>query len=65
VTGSPAALRPLGFLVLMIGLGLRLDTGWQATAWLLMVGGAAALGLGLVRAEPPGARAFVAADEEE
>jgi hypothetical protein len=65
MTGAAAALRPVGFLVLMIGLGLRLDTTWQATAWLLILAGAGALGLGLVRSEAPGARAFVPADDEE
>jgi hypothetical protein len=38
---SAAALRPLGFFLLMIGFGLRLDTVWQGLAWLLLVAGAA------------------------
>jgi len=36
--------RPVGFLLLMIGFGLRLDTEWQAVAWLFFVAGAVAVG---------------------
>jgi len=37
---------PLGFLLLMVGFGLRLDSGWQATAWLVLLLGAAAVARG-------------------
>ena len=39
--------RPVGFLLLMVGFGLRLDTEWQGTAWALLLAGAAACGAGL------------------
>jgi hypothetical protein len=39
--------RPLGFLLLMIGFGLRLDTPYQGLAWLFMLAGAGAAGAGL------------------
>ena len=39
--------RVLGFLLLVLGFGLRLDTDWQRLAWLLLLGGAAATGRGL------------------
>jgi hypothetical protein len=42
--------RPLGFLLLMLGFGLRLDTPWQGLAWLLLAGGAAVAGRGLISA---------------
>ncbi len=41
-------LRPFGFLLLMLGFGLRLDTPYQALAWLVMFLGAIAAGAGLV-----------------
>ena len=41
------ALRPLGFFVLMVGFGLRLDTTWQRVATLVLLAGAVAAGLGL------------------
>jgi hypothetical protein len=39
---------PVGFVLLMLGFGLRLDTAWQGLAWLLLVAGTvcAAAGLG-------------------
>jgi hypothetical protein len=40
-------LRPLGFLVLVLGLGLRLDTPWQGVAWVLIVTGASCGAAGL------------------
>ncbi|HEV7734035.1 MAG TPA: hypothetical protein VGR62_17825 [Candidatus Binatia bacterium] len=50
--------RPLGFLLLMLGLGLRLDSTWQLLASLLIVCGAVVSGLGLARGRaafvPPG-----------
>jgi hypothetical protein len=53
------ALRPVAFLIAMLGFGLRLDTRWQGTAMALLavavVLGALALG--------PVLRAFVAPDE--
>jgi len=36
----PGGAGPLGFLLLMLGLGLRLDTLWQGTAWILLAAGA-------------------------
>jgi hypothetical protein len=36
---SDRALRPLGFLLLMLGFGLRLDTPYQGMAWLFLVTG--------------------------
>jgi hypothetical protein len=44
---SDRALRPLGFLLLMLGFGLRLDTPYQGIAWLLLLTGALATGAGL------------------
>ena len=47
-TASGAGLwRPVTFFVLMMGLGLRLDTTWQGVAWLLIVAGAVGGGLAL------------------
>jgi hypothetical protein len=39
--------RPVAFFVLMIGLGLRLDTAWQGVGWLLIVAGGVGGGLAL------------------
>jgi hypothetical protein len=44
---SAGGLRPLGFVLLMFGFGLRLDTDWQALAWVLLVAGALAGAAGL------------------
>lgn len=41
--------RPLGFLLLMLGFGLRLDTPWQGLAWMLLAVGALVAGRGLAR----------------
>jgi hypothetical protein len=43
---SAGTWRPLGFLLLMVGFGLRLDTGWQGAAWVFLLGGAASVALG-------------------
>jgi len=55
------ALRAVGFLLLVLGLGLRLDTTWQGFAWLLILAGAAVAGMGLwlLATRPPSAGAFV------
>ena len=45
---SDRALRPLGFLLLMIGFGLRLDTPYQGIAWLLLVTGGLVTASGLL-----------------
>jgi hypothetical protein len=45
---SDRALRPLGFLLLMLGFGLRLDTPYQGVAWLLLLTGALVTGAGLL-----------------
>jgi len=52
--------RPLGFLVLMLGFGLRLDSEWQGVAGALLGLGAVAGGAGLwaLRSEAAGG-AFV------
>mgnify|MGYP000013081580 CR=1 FL=1 len=41
-------LRPVGFLALMLGFGLRLDTAWQGLGGGLLLGGAVASVLGLI-----------------
>lgn len=40
---TPAVIRVLGFLALVHGIGLRLDSAWQGTAVLLILGGGAAV----------------------
>jgi len=52
-------MRPAGFLLLMLGFGLRLDTTWQGTADGLLVCGAALAIVGLLRDRR---RAFVRDD---
>lgn len=42
-----ATWRPLGFFLLMIGFGLRLDTAWQGLGAVLVALGAASGGAGL------------------
>ena len=44
---TAGAWRPLGFLLLMLGFGLRLDTEWQGVASALLGFGAVAGGAGL------------------
>jgi hypothetical protein len=39
--------RAVGFLLLVLGFGLRLDTDWQRLAWLLLLAGAGVTGRGL------------------
>lgn len=46
---TPAVIRVLGFLALVHGLGLRLDSSWQGTALVLVLGGGAAVVWALVR----------------
>ena len=55
-------MRAAGFLLLMLGFGLRLDTAWQAAADVLLACGAAVSILGLVREGP---RAFVRSEGRE
>ncbi len=55
------AWRPVGFFVSMMGFGLRLDSSWQLTAWLVLAAGAVAVGLGSMDSRgafvpPPGGR---------
>jgi hypothetical protein len=52
VTGR--GLRPVAFLVAMLGFGLRLDTAWQGTATALL-GLAAVLAAAALRPTRPGA----------
>jgi hypothetical protein len=61
VTGGDRPWRALGFLLLVLGFGLRLDTAWQGLACLLLAAGAAAAGWGLwlLRRERAGGDAFV------
>lgn len=47
MTGVDRAWRAVGFVLLILGLGFRLDTSWQGLAWVLMVAGAALSGWGL------------------
>jgi hypothetical protein len=51
--------RPLGFLLLMLGFGLRLDSTWQVLADLLLLGGMVLSGVGLAVARS----AFVPPDD--
>lgn len=44
---NPGLWRPLGFLLLMLGFGLRLDSPWQGLATGLLVFGAVAAARGL------------------
>ena len=46
-TGWDAACRPVGFVLLMVGFGVRLDTGWDLLGWALLVPGAVIGGIGL------------------
>ena len=45
---TPAVGRLLGFVLLVHGLGLRLDSSWQETALTLILGGGALLAWALV-----------------
>ncbi|HJQ84921.1 MAG TPA: hypothetical protein VKA21_12640 [Candidatus Binatia bacterium] len=57
---SRASLGPLGFVLLMLGFGLRLDSSWQGTAWVLLAGGAICAGLAAwPDRSPPAPHAFV------
>jgi hypothetical protein len=47
VSGQDAVWRPLGFLLLVLGLGLRLDTPFQGIAWAFIAAGAGSGGVGL------------------
>ena len=61
-----SVLRPLGFFVLMVGFGLRLDTAWQGVAALLILAGGVAAGLGLWHGrEAAGGDAFVSGPGRE
>ena len=44
---NPRAWRPIGFVLLMLGFGVRLDSQWQAVGWLLLLAGAGAAAVGL------------------
>jgi len=45
---SPAVGRAIGFVVTMIGVGIRLDSGWTATGTVVLAIGCALGGWGLV-----------------
>ena len=47
-SGRTGMRRPLGFFLLMLGFGLRLETPWQGVAWILLVAGGVIALLGLV-----------------
>jgi hypothetical protein len=47
VSARDAPWRAGGFLLLVLGFGLRLDTDWQRLAWLALVAGAGVTGRGL------------------
>ena len=51
---SARAWRPIGFLLLMLGFGLRLDSDWQALAWLLLAAGGIGVVRGITAAGAPG-----------
>jgi hypothetical protein len=54
-------LRPIAFLLAMLGFGLRLDTTWQGTAAALLLG-AAVIAVAALR--PIRARSFVPRDDQ-
>ena len=58
---TPSGWRPVGFVLLMLGFGLRLDTPWQGLAWVLLAAGTAAAAAGLLDLvrDRPGFRASV------
>jgi hypothetical protein len=58
---SAGGWRPLGFVLLMLGFGLRLDSDWQGLAWVLLLAGALAgiAGLRGLWRRADGFRAFV------
>lgn len=47
MTASDRPWRAVGFLLLVLGFGLRLDTRWQGLAWVLLLAGGVAVGYGL------------------
>jgi hypothetical protein len=56
---------PIGFLLLMVGFGLRLDTSWQVLAWGFLLAGAATAGVGILQARgTTGSGASVSARSE-
>jgi hypothetical protein len=62
MSGNDRPWRVVGFLLLVLGFGFRLDTDWQALASLLLLAGAAVTGLGfwlLWRRDARPADAFV------
>ena len=59
------AALPVGFLLLMLGFGLRLDTSWQGLAWGSLLAGAATAGIGILHARrAAGSGASVSATSE-
>ncbi len=47
MSGQDPVWRPLGFLLLVLGLGLRLDTPFQGIAWSFIAAGGVSGGAGL------------------
>jgi hypothetical protein len=64
---SVAALGPVGFLLLMLGVGLRLDSTWQWTGLVLVVLGVvlAATGVAARRRVRPAGTQAIKADRPE
>jgi len=56
---SARAWLPIGFVVLMVGFGLDLDSDWQLLGGVLLVAGAAAMAIGLRRGGDRAHAAFV------
>ena len=52
---SGGVARPVGFFLLMLGFGLRLDTTWQLLALVILTAGAVVAGTGLRGLAGPGA----------
>ncbi len=57
-----AGFAPVGFLVVMLGFGLRLDSTWQRSGLVLIVAGAVVAALGMIgrrRFRPAGSQGIM------